>query len=114
MNQSPTWIDEHGAEYDVPLEILHMEGIEDWSWHNDVCPSFGLYDSDSNAMLRIWVQHPDMEMRECFDHRFSVVFYETGDEGDEICITDDVMTAIRAFMETLPRYHAATRGKMTA
>jgi hypothetical protein len=119
MNESPTWIDEFGEEYDIPNEILHIEGIEDHSWHNDTCPSFGLYDS-LGTFLRIWVEHPDPDQREfASGSRFGVMFSDDDDHdrcnGEMLYDGDDVDDAVRVFMtEGLAEYHATTRAKMGA
>lgn len=63
------WRFEFGDEYDVPELITKIEGIEDFSWHNDVCPSFGrswrlMGGGGGEIRLRIWVEHPDEIRRE--------------------------------------------------
>jgi hypothetical protein len=103
----------------IPDEILQMEGIEDYSWHNDTCPSFGLYD-DLGTHLRIYVEHPDPDKREYGPdaERFCVMFSDDDDHdrcnGVVLCMTNDVSAAVRAFMEGLPEYHATTRAKVGA
>jgi hypothetical protein len=56
---------EFGEEWAVPDVIAHAEGIEDMSWHNDVCPSFGLHVAESGDIyahtVRVWCDHPDPE-----------------------------------------------------
>lgn len=106
------WIAEKGDEFDVPDVIAKAEGIEDMSWKNDTCPSFGLELGD-DIIVRIWVDHPDRDQRENdTEHRFHVAADDWGDsgrlaaagvtdtseEGDFILSTDDPHEALRAFM----------------
>lgn len=59
----PSWVSEFGQEWAVPDVIAMAEGIEDMSWHNDVCPSFGRHvpeRGDEYAhTVRVWCDHPD-------------------------------------------------------
>jgi hypothetical protein len=61
----PDWISEFGEEWAVPDEIAKAEGIEDMSWHNDVCPSFGRHVAEYGYTyahtVRVWCDHPDPE-----------------------------------------------------
>ena len=113
----PTWLTEFGPDYDIPDEVLMLEGIEDHSWHNDTSPSFGIYDG-LGTFLRIWVEHPDPARREYGTEapRFGVMLSDDDDHdrcnGEMVYMGDDVRAAVRAFMETLPEYHATTREKM--
>lgn len=61
-----SWREEFDESFDVPELIEKLEGVEDMSWHNDVCPSFGVR-GDEEWDLRIWVQHPDPEQRETYE-----------------------------------------------
>ena len=57
------WICEFGTDYAVPSVI--SDRLVDVSWHNDVSPSFVLAgDEDNENAIRLWVEHPDPEMRE--------------------------------------------------
>lgn len=96
------WIKEHGRDYAVPTEILKRVDLEDMSWHNDTSPSFGREIAETT--LRIWVEHPDVAMREREDaKRFTVLI----DGEDETCRyfqdTDDVGVALAAFDEFASR-----------
>lgn len=70
------WLDEFGPEFDCPDEITTLEGVEDLSWHNDTCPSFGRAWLDGELTVRCWTDHPDPDKREmsalC---RYSVVVH---------------------------------------
>jgi hypothetical protein len=76
---------EFSADYAPPVEVTNLEGMKDLSWHNDTCPSFGVYRFRTEAAripgdlrgperkptfvlhlyagdyveLRIWCDHPD-------------------------------------------------------
>lgn len=96
------WVTEFGLDYDVPGQIIGMEivgEIDDQSWHNDICPSFGLNRDPQD--LRIWIEHVDPERREgAFQGRFAVVLYD--DDGSEIEAefhTDDIGAAIERWRE---------------
>lgn len=119
------WRHEHGDVYDVPTEILRVEGIEDLSWHNDTCPSFGAQIGVGGDLLRlrIWVDHPDPDQRDMGWPRFYVVGESWNDDGaaildaagvpdshgdnDEGVHTDDVAVAVVTFLSYLARVHCA-------
>lgn len=79
--------------YDVPDAVEDEPGVEDVSWHNDICPSFtfaavaelGLVD------LRLWVEHPDPEQREAGPNapRYAVML-----DSEETYSGDDVDAAL--------------------
>lgn len=97
MNKSANWKNEFGKEYDIPDEVLSLvsKGLaEDVSWHNDICPSFGYYDDDVN--LRLWVEHPDPDLRIPGMLRFFVTH-----DNEEVAMTDDVNEAIRTYVGLL-------------
>ena len=109
-----------GTDYQIPEEILNLEGVEDLSWHNDACPSFGFYLEDpatkDNHELRIWVEHPTEP--EIDGHRFMVGYcpwsatpcpgLADSQDGKDIWSGNDVREAIKAFVDAsaiLHRYH---------
>ena len=57
-----TWRSEFGSVYDVPKTIT--DALDDYSWHNDMSPSFGMVDEERGLDIRIWVEHPNEEERE--------------------------------------------------
>lgn len=85
-----SWEVEFGADYDVPQAIrtLHDRGqMSDSSWHNDVCPSFMFGDGS----VRLFVDHPDPQRRECRGKRFFVSLYDESDDFlDNGIETDDI------------------------
>lgn len=87
------WLNQFGAEYDVPAAILNHPGIVDNSWGNDAAPSFTLtrYQADGDYPKAIlWVEHPDAEKREMSGPRFTVC------AGEETLIeTDDISEALQ-------------------
>lgn len=105
------WVREFGVEYDVPDAIRKAEGIEDKSWHNDACPSFGRYlqDGDDTHEVSIWVEHPDPDQRDTGAARFAVTYQpwscppvpDLSDEvldGWPVYEGDDPAEALAAFM----------------
>jgi len=123
-----------GVDYDVPESIIRMEGLEDMSWHNDACPSFGTYISDE-LDLRIWCEAPNPADRESgMDHRFAInagvwsdeawewlraaglphltgefPAPDLGDTEPAMCQfeTDDPVEAVKIFLFVLVRLQAA-------
>lgn len=98
-----SWDDEFGKSYKVPSEILKLVkagAIEDWSWHNDVAPSFAARVGDT--AIRIWVEHPKESEREAagFEKRFMVQRAGQGGigEGTTIIDTDDPKKAVAAYL----------------
>lgn len=72
--ETPLWRQQFPAHFDVPELLTTDPDLDDLSYGNDVCPSFttkALADynaehptDDSSFDLRLWVEHPDPEMRE--------------------------------------------------
>lgn len=117
-----TWQYEHGEDYDVPAAITMAEGIQDMSWHNDACPSFGQYvhgANDDTHDVRIWVEHPDVDYRETLAARFMVTYHawsnptvpglEPYEDGAPIYEGDDAGEALASFMATLALVRAAVK-----
>lgn len=124
-----SWLNEFPESYDVPDRIVQLEGITDFSWHNDTCPSFGREwrIGNSELQLRIWVAHPDIELREGITtHRFNVtsdawdppasdvpaiagVPYLQGSDEDSWFGTDDIDAALAMFMRYVTLIDAALR-----
>jgi hypothetical protein len=97
------WEKEFGREYDIPLEIEAL-GWTDISWHNDMCPSF-TPDPDEDK-IRLWVEHPDPNMREYDDQPRYVInrmdkMQTLGYEESIIAAGND-LTEILAVAATLP------------
>lgn len=66
--------------FDVPESIIRMEGLEDMSWHNDVCPSFGTHVVDDSLSLRIWCQAVNVDDREYTAGKRFMVFADAWDD----------------------------------
>lgn len=122
----------HPVDYDVPARIEELEGVEDMSWHNDVCPSFGREISDS-LRLRIWCDTPEADDRECpGEGRFTILADAWDERAWDLLrdadlehltmefpasattpvpdlTTDDPDVAIRIFMLALLHLQAAAR-----
>lgn len=89
------WLNQFGADYDVPAIIT--SALNDQSWGNDMCPSFGLTD----PQVTLWVDHPLPAAREIQGNgRFLVVVY-SADRDTEISSfeTDDAAAALQRFNE---------------
>jgi hypothetical protein len=70
-----TWQDEFSKEYVVPIQIEKMveKGIlEDMSWKQDPCPSFGAKLRDKN-WVRLWIEHPHAKERHGWQNQYTVV-----------------------------------------
>jgi hypothetical protein len=109
---------EFGEEWAAPDVIAKAEGIEDMSWHNDVCPSFGLHVAENGDeyahTVRVWCDHPDPEesgwgTRE--GPRFQVTYTADAEPGivGVPCVgldgsewaSDDPTDALRVFLLSL-------------
>ncbi len=92
-----TWLNQFGAEYQIPQAILNLPGLVDLSWGNDSCPRFTLkrYDQGSDEpLLSLWVEHPDRTLREVdCANRYLV----TTDDSQVIYDGDDINEALKAF-----------------
>lgn len=120
------------VDYAIPESIIRMEGLEDMSWHNDACPSFGTRITES-LDLRIWCDAPNYDDRESgADHQFTVHASAWDDEAWAILrtagmehltgefppaagcptpelSTDDPAVAVRTFITVLAHLQAARR-----
>jgi len=113
----PLWVAEHGAEYRVPDAITKLEGIDDLSWHNDACPSFGKAVEDpvthDNHVVHIWVDFVDQDPT--LPHYYVVDYtpwsaepvpgLPAADMGLSAYEGTDVKEAIAVFMEVLAVVH---------
>lgn len=101
------WTHEFDATYDVP----QIPGLQDLSWHNDACPSFGpaqqLTDPNGDTHdLRLWIEHADPTQRETGTERYVVNYQPWSaepvagvtvcDDGD-LYAGDDLHAALAAF-----------------
>ena len=112
-------------DYDIPESIIRMEGLEDTSWHNNACPSFGLRITESME-LTIWCDAPNQDDRESGgDHRYMIAAH-AWEESDKALLdaagvadviednaglidqygTDDPYEAVRIFLSVLVRLQA--------
>lgn len=76
MNK-PLWIEEFGEAFAIPAWVTNKHGVEDVSWHNDMCPSFE-YHAQDGRVYRMYVDHPVIEERDSNDgmhstERFSII-----------------------------------------
>lgn len=72
------WKEQFGEGYEVPRFIqwlVDTQMLSDLSYGNDVAPSFGIYDEDTETWIRLWVEHPLRSARERDEEeRFSVTW----------------------------------------
>ena len=94
MKTDRTWTNQFGSSYEVPAEIL--AATVDESWGNDMCPCFVREDdpmTDGEPAVRLWVEHPDVAMRELILWRFMVC-----DRFTELMVTNDADEALAFFL----------------
>jgi len=73
--------------YDDVINV--PEGFEDFSWHNDACPSIGI-SLDLDTHIIIWCEYKSIEKRESGSmHRFIV------------CITNDLDNDDKGYFDDL-------------
>ena len=98
-----------------------LEGIEDLSWRNDTCPSFGQVMMDGELYVRCFVEHPDPLLRECGSAaRFSLRLTAASPAAAELAEaifpewdleplseTDDPKVAARSLVECVLAVRAA-------
>lgn len=77
------------------LDVKLPASFQDYSWHNDVCPSFAEEQKDG-TLLRIWVDYADPAMREATgEPRFNLSHYTADDEWKRtIATSDDIQTIL--------------------
>lgn len=129
MNKNTaTWVHEfRESDYDIDPIILNAEGIYDKSWHNDVCPSFGmnlnvLGGSGDSLELSLWCEVDDPEQREAGEGKYTVTITPWGELeqdvliaagipigpcGESIGTTDDPREALNMLAQALTNTRAA-------
>jgi hypothetical protein len=104
---------EFGTEFPPEIQGLLMEGAQDQSWHNDICPSVGLW--SDRCDLRLWCHHA-VEWEPEIGSRYAVAVYLHDSDTPTITYptvihdgyeTDDVNEAIRVFTTTAHDLHTA-------
>ncbi len=69
------WQEEFHSSYRVPRELGKLVGsglVEDMSWRQDPCPSFGTKLRDKN-WVRMWCEHPTSGLRRGWPDRYTVI-----------------------------------------
>lgn len=96
---------EFPSDFTVPAFLVESKDWIDISWHNDVCPSFQpASDSETEPTLRIWVNHPEPEQRECGGEQFLVEVFDHQILQHKIDVNlfkSDDEDAFRKFLETV-------------
>jgi len=112
MAQRPQWINEFDESYAMPPEIQELiteKLAEDVSWHNDVCPSVGVFQWNGEDLLRLFFEHPDPARREVPGHgRFGLSWWDGEGRFINSMETDDVHEVVRLYREK----RAALRGPL--
>lgn len=93
-------------DYDLPT----IEGFEDISWHNDVCPSMTNAFStapigEDKGKLTLWCDYADTSKREFQGGpRFRLVELDSrGDALKDICESDELAAILAAIASHKPR-----------
>lgn len=100
------WRKEFGEKYEIPSAItrlVHKRILQDMSWSNDSCPSFGT--DIGKYTIKIFVEHPLKSMRE---NKGSVRFGVSVDEGGwyfRNFLTDDLEEALLKLRKFIAGYH---------
>lgn len=105
MDRVIAWKDEFSESYQVPIEIenLVLSGaIDDMSWRQDLCPSFGVRLPDKN-WVRLWVEHPWRGGRRKWAVRFTLILQPDPEItfGNIAAATDDFEEAYSKVLRTL-------------
>lgn len=92
------WNEEFQETYRVSRYVTNLVEaglIEDMSWRNDPSPSFGAKLKDKN-WVRLWVEHPDPELRQGWPKRYTIVIQPEPDVlfGWKMMATDDLNEAL--------------------
>lgn len=114
-----SWGYEFGPEYDIPADRILATGLEDYSWHNDACPSF-IRQVGGNEVhdLRLWVEHVDPQQRELGPDcgRYVVNYYSDTpvdgvpiSEDGSVYEGDDLEEALAKYLEAHATIEAGAR-----
>lgn len=100
-----TWLAEFPAHFCVPHAVGHLVRdsiLEDMSWRNDPCPSFGARLKDHN-WVRLWVDHPNPAARRMWETRYTILVQPDPAVtfGLRIIGTDDLGLALWYLNETI-------------
>lgn len=98
------WITEFDRDFNVPREILDLVAsgtLDDHSWRNDVCPSFGK-EVAQDRFVRMFVERPDPDEREVpGSKRFLISIDEPDGSVTEVLETDDLGSALAALKKEI-------------
>jgi hypothetical protein len=73
---------------DFPEPLPEIEGFEDISFKDDICPSLGK-EIEPDVYLTLFVDYPNPEMRECGGYRYKLFIQDVG-KDDFLCVTEDL------------------------
>jgi len=99
-----SWASEFGSDYDVPgeVEALVQAGyVFDDSWHNDVCPSFVISGTETEAYdgYKLWVEHVNPDLREWAGEGDRFVITDGANGHEPVLETDDINKAVAKVKE---------------
>jgi hypothetical protein len=104
--QDIAWPYEFRSDYplysipDALFSAVHRLDLENMSYHNDACPSWGRYFEGAEDSIRIWVEHDDPAEREIAGARYMV---SDGDSSAALLSTDSISAALECLEAALRR-----------
>lgn len=84
---------------DFDYALPTIEGFEDSSWHNDICPSLTRrHKTDETKTIILWCDYADPAMREMGNKRYTLIQGEYGSTDDQVtlCESDDLADILAA------------------
>jgi hypothetical protein len=94
-------------DYDLPI----IEGFEDTSWHNDVCPSLTRKSPDESKTLILWCDYADATKRESYSEnppyngkRYTLTRGEYTDDPTTLCESDDLADILAVIAANTPSH----------
>lgn len=101
-----SWQEEFSRDFMIPVQIENLveQGVlEDMSWRQDPCPSFGTKLRDKN-WVRFWIEHPHAKKRNGWPKMYTVVVNPDpgmADFGWKMIATDTFAHAFYALQEII-------------
>jgi hypothetical protein len=89
----------HNLEFpDFDYDLPKIEGFEDTSWKNDVCPSLTRRAADESQTLILWCDYADPAQREIGGKRYTLIKGEYGETDNQVtlCESDDIADILAA------------------
>lgn len=89
---------------DYDCEMPTLEGFEDTSWHNDVCPSLQRQ-IWNNSCLKVWCDYENPEMREVGGDKYTVTYYFTDFFESVPMFGSDDIEEVKKFIKNFLKLH---------